>query len=268
MFLVSGGVLNADGKRDYQGPDDKWFLSVGSYITDFKTDASVGAGGVFGAFFRAEDDLAVDENQAVLASSARYRFNKKHAIGGGIWSLNRDGSTIIEEDLEIDGVLYSAGAQVDTEFDTGLVRVDWRYSLFSTDRGEAGFLVGLSAYQFDLAFEGIGTLTSGGMGGSTEFFATEEEFLAPLPTVGFFLQYALGRSWLMRAEASWLDLEVGDLEGQVTQTHLSFEWLFTRRFALGGALNGGDISVRDTGDEPYVVDFDQSGFYVFLSFRP
>ena len=39
-----------------------------------------------------------------------------------------------------------------------------RYSLVQSDRGEAGFTAGLSAYEFDLAMEGDATV-SDGMGG-------------------------------------------------------------------------------------------------------
>ncbi|MCP3980078.1 MAG: hypothetical protein GY716_12300 [bacterium] len=242
--------------------DDKFIISIGGFLTDFKTDASVGAGGVFGTSLRLEDELGVDSDQSVFRTDGLYRFNERHSLGFGYWSLNRDGLTEIDETIEFDGNVYELGAEIATVFDTDWVRVDWRYSLVRSERGEAGFSAGLSIYDFQVGLAGEATLGGGG----TEFIRAEEELLAPVPTIGLFIHYAIKPKLLLHFEAEYLDLELGDLEGTVTDTSVSIEWYFTEHFGAGIGSSTTDIEVTDAGDDPFSVDYRQSGLNWYLIF--
>lgn len=269
VLLAGAGGLSpaaAGSDSDYRTITDKWVFYVGTYLTDFKTDASVGAGGAFGTFLRLEDELGVDEDKSVARLEGFYRFNERHAIGFGFWSLNRDGFTTINEQIEFDGNIFDIGVELTSQFDTSWFRVDWRYSLLRTERGEAGIRAGLSSYQFDIGLAGMATVDDGMGGTMLTQVRAEDDFLAPLPTVGMFLSYAFKTRLVLHLNADFMNIEAADIEGRLVDTTILFEWYFTKNFGIGVGTNTTDIEVKDTGDDPFSVDYRQSGFLGYLTF--
>ena len=65
VVLMAAGphpdLIAAESPDDYRVISDKFTISLGSYITDFTTDAAVGSGNVLGTFIRVEDDLVLYE---------------------------------------------------------------------------------------------------------------------------------------------------------------------------------------------------------------
>jgi hypothetical protein len=246
--------------------DDRWGISLGAYLTEVKTDASVGSSSGVGSLIRAEDQLGLDDDQSVVRMDGIFRLGKRQAIGLGLWTLNRDGQASIDEQIEFDGNVFDVGAELRSQFDTGWVRVDWRYNLLRTERGEAGLSAGLSVYRFDISLEGEATV-SDGMGGTTlDGIKAEDDLLAPVPTVGFFLTYALRPKLFLKVKADLLDLDVGDYEGKLTDATVLVEWYFSRHAGFGLGINRSDIEVRFTGDDPFRVSLNQSGLLGYFAF--
>ena len=269
LLLLAAGlpVLAASGSGDEtRVVDDKWVIAVGGYLTDFKTDASFGSGSALGTSIRFEDQLGLDADQSVVRLDGLKRFGDRHSIGFGLWTLNRDGVASIDEQIEFDGNTFDVGVDLNTQFDTGWFRVDWRYSLLRNDKGEAGLSAGLSVYEFETSVEGLATV-SDGMGGTIlQATRAADDVLAPVPTVGMFMNYAFRPNLILRVKADFLDLDVGDFEGKVTDTTFLFEWYFSRHAGVGVGLNRSDIDVRNVGDNPFLIDFSQSGLLGYFSF--
>jgi len=260
VFAASG---SGDGSRVV---DDKWVIGVGGYLAEFKTDASVGSGRVLGTSIRFEDQLGVDARQTFFRLDGLRRFGDRHAIGFGLWTLNRNGTATINEQIEFDGNIFDIGVDLNSQFNTRWFRVDWRYSLLRTETGEAGFTAGLSNYEVRASIEGLATV-SDGMGGTIRQAArAEENVFAPVPTIGMFMTHAFRPNLVLRMKAEFLDLDVGDFEGKVTDTTLLFEWYFFRHAGVGVGVNKSDIDIRNTGDDPFLIDFSQSGFVGYFSF--
>ena len=83
-----------------------------------------------------------------------------------------------------------------------------------------------------------------------------------------FVTYAIKPKLILLLKTDFLRLEVGDLEGNVLDTRVLIEWYFSRHFGLGVGSNATEIEIRDVGDDPFSVDYRQSGFlgYVTLAF--
>jgi hypothetical protein len=264
VLAVAGG-LPAFGEADDSAVaerrviSDKWVLQLGSYLSDFRTDASVGSGGLIGSFIRFEDDLNVDDAKSFGRIDGFYRFNRKHAIGFGYWATNRRGRVEIDEQIEFQDFVFDVGASVGSEFDTRWVQAGWRYALLRTDKGEAGFAAGLSVYEFNLGLDGVATVDDGVNPPITEFVEARKDLVAPLPTVGFFLHFAFTPKLVFRTQAGFLDVSVQDYEGRVVDTSLLVDYFFTKNFGLGIGVSGTDIDVRRDVDDPFAVRYRQSG---------
>jgi hypothetical protein len=268
IFLVAGAgsPLRAAAGEDNVSISDKFVLSLGTYLTDFETNASVGTGGVFGTFIRAEDDLGLDDDDTLFRVDGFYRFNPRHGLDFGFWTFNRDGAAIIADQIEFDGTLFDVGANVRSEFDSQWLRLGWRYSFFRSDRGEAGISAGLSTYDFEIALEGDATV-SDGMGGTTIVQdRAEDDLIAPVPTFGIFINYAITPRVIVKLKADFLDLQIDDLDGKVIDTTFLIEWYFSRHVGVGVGTNGTDIDIRDEGDDPFTIDYSVSGLMAYFTF--
>lgn len=265
LVLSLGSALAADGDDEQRFLDDRWSILIGGYVTDFATDASVGSGAVVGTVVQVEDDLGVDRGPKTFRLDGLFRINEKQSIGFGYWGVSRGGGGTIDEQIEWDGNLYDVGANIDSKFDTSWYRVDWRYALLKTDRGEAGFAAGISAYDFYLALSGIATIDDG-MGGTIELQASgETSVVAPVPTVGVFLTYGFRKDLLLRLEANFMRFVVGDIEGRLVDTSVRLDWYFTRHVGIGGGFNATSIEYDERGENPVKVDYRQSGFLGYLT---
>ncbi len=265
LLVCAVGSPRARAESETRVVDDKLVFRLGGYLTDFKTDASVGSGGLFGTLIRLEDDLLLDEDRSVARLDGFYRFNERHSLEFGLWSLNRSGLTTISEQIIFDGNQFDIGVDLASKFDTSWLRVGWRWSALRTERGEAGFSAGLSAYEFRIGVAGQATV-SDGMGGTTlAAIRAEDDLIAPVPTVGLFITYAFKPKLILLAKADFLKLEVGDIEGNVLDTRILIEWYFSHHFGVGVGTNTTEIEIRDVGDDPFSVDYRQSGFLGYLT---
>jgi hypothetical protein len=264
---AAGMSLAEDGReeKEYRGLNERFRVGIGTLYADFRTDAAIGVGSVLGTLIRVEDDLGLDDDDKTFGIEGRYRFNERHAIGFAGYDLSRTGFSIIDEEIEFDGNTFAVGAEVATEFDNAVARLDWRYTPIHTNRANAGFVVGLSTYDFRVALEGIATFDDGSGGEQTEFTRVEEDLLAPIPTLGMIINYGITPSLMFRAKAEWLNLDVGDLEGKVTGTAIGVEWNFHRHVGVGLSATSFQVELRDTGDDPYLLDFEQSGFLIYAT---
>jgi len=267
-LTTAGLTLAAEGQKEkeYRGLNERFRVGTGALIADFRTDAAFGVAGLLGTLVRIEDDLGLDDDDKTFGIEGRYRFNERHAIGFAGYSLSRTGFSTIDEEIEFNGRIFAVGADVSSEFDNALYRLDWRYTPIQTNRANAGFIVGLSTYDFRVGLEGEATFDDGSGGGSqTTFTRVEEDVLAPIPTLGMIINYGITPSLMFRAKAEWLNLDIGDLEGKVIGTSLGVEWNFHRHVGVGFSANSFQVELRDTGDNPFLVDYEQNGFLLYVT---
>jgi len=113
---------------------------------------------------------------------------------------------------------------VRTEFDTTITKFKWRYSFSDSGRLDAGLTAGLSTFLLKISLEGEATLHIDGEEQGELVEADEgEQFLAPIPLIGFYVHYAFTPRVIMRVGADALDLSIGEHTGRVLETELLAE---------------------------------------------
>lgn len=259
-----GPALAAEGdQREARVLEDKFGFSLGGYLVDFRTDASAGFGTLVGTSIRLEDDLGVDDGKSTFRLGGFYRFNSRHGLDASFFNLNRSGSRVTEGQIEFNGVLYDVGAQVDSDFDVTLFKVNYRYSFINNGKTEAGFSAGLSTYSFNLLLDGEATVEENRQ--IIERVRVEEAILAPVPTMGMFINHAITPKWILRMQAEFLDLDTGDFAGRLVDSSITFEYYFSKHIGIGFGTNTTDIRFENSGTDPYSVDYRQSGLVWYVS---
>ncbi len=66
-------------------------------------------------------------------------------------------------------------------------------------------------------------------------------------------------------EAAFLNLEVSDFEGRVTDTKLVIDWFFTNNVGIGGGFANTDMRFGSLGDDPFRVEYRYGGVLLYFA---
>ncbi|MGD8376031.1 MAG: hypothetical protein PVF68_07815 [Acidobacteriota bacterium] len=251
---------------DYPIAADRWGVGLGGYGVDLDTTVSVGIGDLVGTTIDVEDILGLQSDQSIVRLGGFFRIRPKHTLEFTWLEINRSSDLNISESFEFDGVRYDANAMIDSKMDMSLYKVDYQYSFFNNGRVNTGLQTGLSVFDFDAAIGGQGVQldADGNPVSGVSFEETGRRLLAPVPGLGFFIDFAAYRWMVVRFSAEFLDLSISGIEGRYQDTSLLLEFRPQRHFAIGVGIAGTDLRVKQTGEDPWSVDYRFSGVVGYL----
>jgi hypothetical protein len=101
--------------------------------------------------------------------------------------------------------------------------------------------------------------------------ATDRVIVAPVPVIGFFLNYAIKPKWLFRIRGDIMDLDYTSssgkaYDGKLLDMQVGMEWYFTPVFGVGASVNSTEIDLKVDGSKPYNVEYAHSGLYAYFTF--
>jgi hypothetical protein len=243
---------------------DRLNVTLGGFQPEFSTDVAAGVGGVLGAFVNVERTLGLDEDLNVFRLSGFYRFKPRHTIDWAYSVLNRDGVALIDEQVEFDGRVFELGAEVASKFDSTFFGLNYKYSFINNGKVDAGVSGGLFTYDYDLALVGEARLVGEGESEAT-LQQADTRVLAPLPALGIFINYAVRKDLVFRAEVKALNIEVGDFTGKFNDSLFTLDWYFYKHVGIGIGGSRTSIDFRAEGDDPFRVDYEYGGFVFHVS---
>jgi hypothetical protein len=244
---------------------DRLVLDLGGYLTEFSSEAFAGTGGGIGSGINLEEALGLEDESDVFRFDGLYKFNAKNAIVFGYYGFNRNAAGELEEYIDFLDLTF-VGNYFATN-DVKVYTVGYRRSLVNTGRVDAGLSIGLSTFDFRIAIEGEISVTGGIPTPLPEFErrAAANDVLAPVPTVGMFINYALTPRLILSLSAGFLDLDIDKYDGRFLETRVTIDWFFSRHWGVGAGLGSTDVRVINTGDNPYRFEYQYDGILLFLS---
>ncbi len=264
VFLIGAGILlpssvvtagDTETTQDNRYLGDRWNVRLFGNLSELSSDVS--AGQELGAIINLEELLGFEENNATWSFDAFYRFNKnrRHTIRFGYIDFTRDAYAAISGTVPIFDVEFIG--EVDSRFENKVGTFTYQYSFTNTGKTEAGISAGLGFYKYGLKLEGQYLIN--GDPDLGEFGSRSENVLAPVPTVGFFINYAFRHNLILDLRTSFISLAIGAHEGRIINTAANLTWFFTRHFGLGLGLSGSDVVYENTGgDNRIKVDLRQT----------
>lgn len=240
---------------------DRFWVEGSAYFAGTDTSAFVSRPGQPGTVIDFEDDLEMDEHEVLPQITAGARVWDRVLIEGEFFRLDRHGERTIDRTIDFDGVTYPVGVDVQSDFTSNVYRLTIGYSFFRKPNWELGAAIGLHATQFDVGLEGMATIG----GGTLQTETRKEDFLAPLPTVGLYGNWRIGKRWNVSARADYLSLSVGDYDGSVFNAEAAVSYQLTSAIAVGGAWRYVSYDLDVTRDDFVAgIDYDFSGTSLFL----
>jgi hypothetical protein len=252
MLLAVSAVRGEELKLNEEFPDRLMIRGGWNYVFNADTIFGINSeNGVSGSV----DFANLFGGKTVDTSSWRidslYRFNPKHSLGFTYYHVGREGQRTLLQDITIDNITYKAGAQVDSDIAISLYKLFYNYSFYHKENVELGISGGLYVADVNIALHGSLTCTGGpsctpgpvAVGGSSNTLA------APLPNVGFLVNYDITPRLQAQGRIDWFYIDVPKFQGSMTDFYLGLEYRLFKHFALGTAFDRFNVSVDYTPKE-------------------
>ena len=264
IFLVMAGILipaqaslaeESDAPQTNRFLGDRWNVRLFGNLSELTSDVS--AGQELGALINLEKLLGFDEQMTTWSFDAFYRFskNRKHTIRIAYADFSREAYAAISGTVPIFDVEFLG--EVDSDFGNQVGTLTYQYSFTNTKKTEAGISAGVGFYKYLLGLTGR-YIIDGDLN-LEEFGSRSENVLAPVPTFGFFVNYALMPNLILDLRTSFINLSIGDHQGRVFNTFGNITWYFLRNFGIGLGLSSSDVVYENTGGKNRIkVDLRQT----------
>lgn len=253
VIAVAAIGLAANQARAEDYPDRLSIRVGGFLVRNFDTTMRLDATGApVGTTIDFGNTLGGDSSANVVRVDGYYRFTPKHRIDVSYYRIQREGSRFLDLDIQWGDQNFTANGQFDSEIDTGTLKLGYTYSFYHNDDVELGVSVGLHTSILRAS------LTS--PTGQSE----AESVTAPLPVIGFMMDYHITPRWTTKLSAQYFAFNGLGFRGLLTDAVLATEYRLTRHLGAGIGLNHYANGMEYEGDN--VVLTERSAYTGFLAY--
>jgi len=210
-------------------------------------------------------DLGLRDTDYSWVAEYRYRINDKWLLSLGGYTFSSTGSVEARNTFEYDGVVFEAGAKVDSKLKVDTYIADVMYKVYGSEKAQLylGGGVHVSDLSADLKVK-VFVEDKERIGASSG-----NSLLAPLPNLRMQGMYAFSSRWAVSATTGWLSLNYQDYEGSFAYISGRLSYRVTDRFGLGLGyqyLNMDFSARRKHGDVGVDIKFNGPSAYLLYSF--
>ncbi|MDR7370017.1 hypothetical protein [Flavobacterium aquidurense] len=227
----------SDLDQDYNAEELPWHarrfkFTAGGFFPVNNTQVEVGKNdGSFGTEIDFENDLGFKRNTASFMGTFEWRISRRSRAGFEYFYLRRTSSKVLERDIEFGDNTYHVNTRVSALMDNQILRVTYSYAFLSKPKYEVGLLIGAHILLGDIGLKFEGTTAQAEYNDSFNF-------TAPLPDVGIFGDFVLGKKFGLYANANYFALKVNDIDGKLTSFNLSLLYNVYKNFSLTAGYTG------------------------------
>jgi len=220
--------------------EDTHIFRIGAYEQDIDVMGGVTREGEQGVDLDFDRVLGLEDSSTTFFFSYQWRFGEKWSLQALYSDMSSDGSKVATRDFTWNGQDYTAGLELDTDFnlDTYLVAVN--YSFVRNERVEFGVGFGLHAFDIETDIDvkaSIDNVTdTGGRNTST--------LLAPLPNLRAYGTFMITPRWEVSASLGWLSFNYEDYDGSYLFLNASTEYRVTDKFGIGLSYQSAEIDIE------------------------
>ncbi len=207
--------------------------------------------------------LGADETDHGIRVDALFRINPTHSIGFAWYDLSLSGATTIDQDIQIGDITVRANGFLGSKIDVTLYRLFYNYSFYHSRQAEIFGSFGLYFGDLDFVVNASGMITPPGGAATTR--RIKEDLFAPLPSVGFGINYLLTPKWSMDVRADAFYISIDELEGAMAEVLVGVEYRWFKHFALGTSYNRVviDVDYKQGKSSGFNIDASWNGVLVY-----
>ncbi|QJR10871.1 hypothetical protein DSM104443_01941 [Usitatibacter rugosus] len=206
------------------GPWDATFaFQVSAFRADANTTVRIDSNtGRPGTSFSLESDLGVDRTKTLPQIDFIWRASQHHGLEGSYVKLDRSGTRTINGEIVFRDTVYPVNTQVDSQFESEVWRLAYRYSFINDSGNELAVLLGAHYTNLKVGLNG--------QAGSVNESAAVD---FPLPTIGLRGGWRFADNLRLAGFIQFLKLKVGDYDGSLVNASGGIEWAFHPNFYVG-----------------------------------
>ena len=267
LFLSWSPSVLAEEEKGPALPDRFMIRGGYGYVFNADTTFSINGASGIGSTVDFARQLSGQREDSMWRIDTMYRFNDKHSVGFNYYDVQRRGQRVLNADLTIDGTTYAAGGNIQSELDIRLYRFFYNYSFHHDEKVELGISPGLYFADIKAQFSsnltctggtacGIGTGVSGGSG---------DTFVAPLPSIGIFVNYHFTPRLLAQARFDWFYVEIDQFKGSMNEMYIGLEYRLFTHFSVGTAFDRLNIDLKNNPEKSsgWRVENDWNIVYIY-----
>ncbi|MEX0325743.1 MAG: hypothetical protein AB3N33_06615 [Puniceicoccaceae bacterium] len=234
------------------------WVSAGLFFADFSTSARLdGTGGLIGTSVDLEDDLGMDSKSELWTVSAGLNFSQRWRFEAEYLDHKRASLTELSSDIDWGNQVLGAGINAIARFEVAITRLALGYDFVQKDDRLLGASIGLHWVKSLAAIQGevalAGTVPSDDPGFSLYRFDFDSEAISdeklPLPNVGLYGVYALGKNWRLNGRIDVFMLDLGEWGGQFLSAYADLSYFAENGFYCGAGLQYLVINVDYTSNQ-------------------
>lgn len=237
------------GAGEIEGSDLPWkrfSFSTGGFFNGIDSSLRYGVSGV-GVEVNFEDLLGLDTSMFVFKTDASWRFseNLRHRLDVGWFAINRESSTVLEQDVKFGDTLFPEGSKAESFLNFDIIKGSYSYSYFQDERFDLAASFGF--YVMPISFE-----VKSEVGQIKE----SNNLTAPLPVFGLRNEFAVTPKVLIKNSLDFFYVEYDKFRGGVTDVQIAVEYRAFEHVGFGLSAESFRLKVKSRESSNYPgVDF-------------
>ncbi|MET0066686.1 MAG: hypothetical protein ABW076_10130 [Candidatus Thiodiazotropha sp.] len=231
------------------------------FILNTSTALSYVSSKAVGVTIDSERDLDWQTSLNVFRLDGKYRFTPSHSVDFSYYGFDRDGEVVLDQELTWGDQVYPINANLDTRMSRETYRGSYNWSFHHDEKVELGLSLGLHVTQFSVDLEGTynGAVVA----------SNSNKLTAPLPVLGFVLNYAITPALTWSNQFELFYLSMSDSTGSLTDLKSALEYSFDKRWGAGLAVVSNRLKAEhtDSQDRTLYLDDHALGLNAYVTLR-
>jgi len=244
LLLLTSIVFASKNKEEF--PDQINFKVAGLFIGGQNSDLKVVKDGI-GGVLNLQDLFNLDTNQFSFRLDSSYRFNDNHAVELSFYRIINNGYTDKGVHFTWGDKEIIASGELSSHFNTDIYKVNYLYSFYHSNKVEMKLTAGIHITTIDLGFEG--KFTDKENPDDTKESSKEISTLAPLPVVGYRMQYAITPAWVVNFGIDYFYLSFSGFSGGMSDLLLGIDYHIFKNFGIGVSVNSTKLHFKMIDDD-------------------
>ena len=246
---------------NFEEPNTITFKIGGYFLARQDTDVLAQKNGI-GGIINLQDFFNMNEKTNVFRLDVNYHFAPNHALEFSYYTINNSNSKVVVDEFEWEGY-YIKNGTLTSRFDTDIYKLNYIYSAYKTNKIDLSFRAGLHITGLRTGLTGkVETSHQGTINLGED---SDVKLTAPLPVLGFGLNYKIIPSVHVNYTVDYFFLSFEDVQGSLVDSLLSIDYKYNRYFGAGLGLNVTNMKVKaDVQDIHYEVRNEVTGLLAYL----
>ncbi|SHH70959.1 hypothetical protein [Flavobacterium defluvii] len=248
---------NSDELQDYSAEDLPWHgrrfkVTAGGFFPINNTEVEVnGTNGKIGTDIDFERDLGFQNNTVSFFGTFEWRASRRSRFNLEYFYLKRSSEKTLEKTIEFKDHTYPVDARISAFMDNEMIRFAYGYAIISKPKYELGLLIGAHIMLADVGIQ---------LQANTQELEYRDavNFTAPLPDIGIWGEFVLGKKVGLYANVNYFALKIDDIDGRIISYNLSVLYNVYKNFSLTAGYTGLNIRVDVT--RPKIDGFFKWGY--------